>query len=196
MEAEQVVDKILSQAHAEAEKILAEAKAKAAEKESKLSSELDEYRRQTKTLAETAAADRKMRMLAAARMDIRKELTAAKNAVLDEVFVKAAEQIKSLSDQEYQQLITSLITKAVETGDEEVVIGKDETRIDHALIKNINRKLGSGFKGNLMLADDRANIDGGFILRCGNVRINASIGVLLAQVKEQIETELVAELFS
>jgi V/A-type H+-transporting ATPase subunit E len=196
MEAEQVVDKILSQAHAEAEKILAEAKAKAAEEESKLSSELDEYRQKTKTLAETAAADRKMRMLAAARMDIRKELTAAKNAVLDEVFVNAAEQIKSLSDQEYQQLITSLITKAVETGDEEVVIGKDETRIDHALIKNINRELGSGFKGNLVLANDRANIDGGFILRRGSVRINASIGVLLAQVKEQIETELVAELFS
>lgn len=195
MEAEQVVEKILSQAKVEAEKILAEAKAKASEEESKLASELDEYRQQTKTLAEKAAADRKMRMLAAARMDMRKELTAAKNAVLDEVFAGAAEQIKSLGDEEYKQLITSLITKAVETGDEQVVIGKDETRIDHALIKDINRSLGSGFKGNLTLAKTKANIDGGFILQRGSVRINASIDVLLAQVKEQIETELAAELF-
>ena len=186
MEAEQVVEKILSQAKVEAEKILAEAKAKAAKEESKLASELIEYCQQTTSMADSAAADKKMRMLAAARMDIRKELTAAKNTVLDEVFAGAAEQIKLLSDQDYQQLVTSLITKAVETGDEQVVIGKDETRIDHALIKDINRTLGSGFKGNLMLADDRANIDGGFILRRGSVRINASIDVLLAQVKEEI----------
>jgi V/A-type H+-transporting ATPase subunit E len=165
MEAKEVVEKILSQAKVEAEKILAEAKSKASEEESKLASELAEYRQQTQSMADSAGADKKMRMLAAARMEIRKELTAAKNVVLDEVFAGAAEQIRALSDQDYQQLITSLITKAVETGDEQVVIGKDETRIDQALIKNINRSLGSGFKGNLVLADDRANIDGGFILR-------------------------------
>ena len=196
MEAKEVVEKILSQAKVEAEKILAEAKSKASEEESKLASELSEYRQQTQSMADSAAADKKMRMLAAARMEIRKEITAAKNVVLDEVFAGAAEQIKALSDKDYQQLITSLITEAVETGDEQVVVGKDETRIDHALIKSINRTLGSGFKGNLVLAEDRANIDGGFILRRGSVRINASIDVLLAQVKEQIETELAAELFS
>jgi V/A-type H+-transporting ATPase subunit E len=195
MEAKEVVEKILSQAKVEAEKILAEAKSKASEEESKLASELSEYRQQTQSMADSAGADKKMRMLAAARMEIRKELTASKNVVLDEVFAGATEQIKTLSDQDYQKLITSLITEAVETGDEQVVIGKDETRIDHALIKNVNRSLGSGFKGNLVLAEDRANIDGGFILRRGSVRINASIGVLLDQVKEQIETELAAELF-
>ena len=195
MGTQQVVEKILAEARSEADNILAAAKDKAVAAEANLQSELDEYRKETEVMAEASAKDKKARMLAMARMDIRKELTAAKNAVLDEAFAGAAEQIKSLSDQEYQQLITSLITKAVETGDEEVVIGKDETRIDHTLIKNINRTLGSGFKGNLVLAETKANIDGGFILRRGGVRINASIGVLLAQVKEQIETELVAELF-
>jgi len=195
MEANEVVEKILSQARAEAEKVLAEAKGKASGQESKLASQLSEYRQQTESLAQAAAADRKMRMLAAARMEIRKELTAAKNTILDEVFASAAKQVKSLGNQEYKELVTSLMIKAVETGDEQVVVGENEKRIDHTLIKNINRELGSGFKGNLMLADDRANIDGGFILRRGSVRINASIDVLLAQVKEQIEIELAAELF-
>ena len=193
--ANEVVEKILSQARVEAEKILTEARGKASKQESKFASELDEYRQQTKTLADAAAADRKMRMLAAARMEIRKELTAAKNAVLDEVFTSAAKQVKSLSDQEYREFITSLMVKAAETGDEEVVVGKDEKRIDDSLIKSVNGKLASGLKGDLRLADDRADIDGGFILRRGSIRMNVSLDVLLAQVREQMEIELAAEIF-
>ena len=196
METEQVVEKILSQAGAEADKILAEAKETGAEEEKQLAEQLSDYRDETRSLAETAAADKKLRMLAAARMDIRKELTAAKNAILDEVFAGAAKQISSLQEQEYQAFISSLMSKAVETGDEEVVIGKNESRIDDSLIKQINGKLGSGFKGGLHLAEDRADIEGGFILRRGNIQTNVSIEVMLAQVKEELETELGQELFS
>ena len=196
MEAKDVVGKILSEAKASADEIMAEAKGKLADEQNRFGQELADYNRQTEVLAKEAGEDKKSRMLAAARMDIRKELTAAKNAILDEVFAGAAKQISSLQEKEYQAFVSSLMLKAVETGDEEVVIGKNENRIDNSLIKQINKELGSGFKSDLRLAEDRADIDGGFILRRGNIQINASVEVMLAQVKEELETELGQELFS
>lgn len=195
MEANEVVQKILSQAEVEAEKILAEAQGESSKQERELASELSAYSQQTESLAQAAAADVKMRLLATARMDIQKQLLVTKAGLLDDVFAQARVQINSLPDDEYQQLISSLMEKAAETGDEEVVVGKNETRIDNSLVKHINRKLGTGFKGNLHLASDRADIDGGFILRRGKIQLNVSTDVLLSQVRESIEMELSKDLF-
>ena len=135
-------------------------------------------------------------MLATANMEIKKEYLAAKVALLAEVFGKVRERIKGLSDSEYENLITSLMTKAVESGDEQVIIGAAEERIDHSLIKQVNRKLGPGYKGNLSLSGDRANIDAGFILKRGKIQVNVSIDVLLTEARDKFEMELAEELFA
>ena len=196
MDAEQVVEKILSEARRQADKLKAEAQQKAAAAEAQLETELAQYGKQTEELAAQAAEDKKARMLAAANMEIKKEYLAAKVALLDEVFEKVRQRIKELSDKEYESFITHLMTKAVQTGDEEVLIGADEKRIDHGLIKQINRKLAPGYKGNLQLGQDRAAIDGGFILRRGKIQVNASIEVLLAEARDKFEMELGEELFA
>ncbi len=195
MNAEQVVEKILSDAQTQAEKIIAEASEKASAEDVRLQDELAVFQKETDRLAKAAAADRKLQKLATARMDIQKQMLVTKAGMLDDVFAQARSQINSLPDNEYQQLIASLMEKAAETGDEEVVVGKNETRIDNSLIKQINRKLGTGFKGNLHLASDRADIDGGFILRRGKIQLNVSTNVLLSQVRESLEMELSKDLF-
>jgi len=195
MNAEQVVDKILSEANAEAEKIKTEANDKIAAEEAELQTELADYQKQTETLAQQAAQEKRSRMLAAARMDIRKQHLTAKIQLLDEVFIKARQKLNDLSDQQYQEFISALMIKAVETGDEEVITGKQEKRIDLDLIKQVNRKLGPGLRGNLRLSDTKAGIDGGFILKRGKIQLNASIGVLLATVRENLEIQLAADLF-
>jgi V/A-type H+-transporting ATPase subunit E len=195
MNAEQVVEKILSEANAEAEKIKAAAGEKCAQAEAALESQLADYEKETKVLAGQSGEDKKARMLATANMEGRKGYLAAKVALLDEVFQKVRQRIKELSDKEYESFIISLMINAIQSGDEEVVIGKEEKRINQELIKQINRKLGPGFKGNLHLSDDRADIDGGFILRRGKVQVNVSIEVLLAAARDKFEIELVEELF-
>jgi len=196
MEAEQVVGKILSEARAEAEKIISGAKSKAAAEQEKLESELAKYNKETETLAAEAAEDKRGRMLAMARMDVRKEMGAAKVALVDEVFARAHERIRNLGDDEHRKLISELIVKAVETGDEEVIVGRDEKRIDDKLIKQVNRQLGSGFMGNLRLSRERADISGGFILRRNNIQVNVSIEVLVNSMREELESEVVKDLFS
>lgn len=195
MNAEQVVEKILSEARAEAERIKAAAGQKCAQAKAALESQLTDYEKETKELAHQAGEDKKARMSATANMERRKEYLAAKVALLDEVFEKVRQRIRGLCDKEYESFITSLMINAVESGDEEVVVGAGEKRIDHSLIKQINRKLGPGYKGNLQLAQDRADIDSGFILRRGKIQVNASIWVLLAEARDKFEIELAEELF-
>jgi len=195
MNAEQVVQKILADAQAEADGINAAADERCAEIDAKLQKDLEAYAGETQTLAAEAARDKIARTLAGTRMELRKEMLVVKRTLLDNVLATAATRVAELPDEEYQKLISGLMVKAAETGDEEVVIGRRENRITDKLVKDVNRLLGPGYRGNLRLARDRADISGGFILRRGKVQINASIEVLIDQAREQLEMELTNDLF-
>ena len=195
MEAEQVTEKILADAKAEAQKIKQQADEKEAAEQSQLAEQLDEFKKQTESLAQREAQSKKSHLLARARMDIAKELLAEKREILDEVFVQVRQQLQSLPDDQYRKLMAKLMSEAVETGDEEVIIDNEEKRIDHEFIKQINRQLGCGYKGNLRLADERGDLKGGFILRRGKIKNNVTYNVLLTRARKELEIELAKELF-
>ena len=195
MEAQSVIDKILADAQAEAERITGEAEEKESLEQAKLTSQLQEYKRQTEILADRAGKDEKSHILAAARMEIAGELLAEKRKILDEVFELARRQLKSLPDDEYGKLITRLMLGAVETGDEEVILDKNENRIDQQFINMVNQQLCSSKKGNLRLSEEEQDIEGGFILRRGRIKTNVSFDVLLDHARKELEIELAKELF-
>ncbi len=195
MEAEQVIEKILSDANGEAEKIKGQADEKEAARQASLDEQLAEYKKQTDVLAKKAGEEKKAHLLAAARMDIAKEMLAEKRKILDEVFDKAQAQLKGLDDEPYCRLMSKLMIGAVETGDEEVIVDKNETRIDQKFIKQVNRELRPGFKGNLRLSNETQDIGAGFILRRGKIKNNVSLKVLLDQARKELEIELAKEVF-
>ncbi|MDD5326440.1 MAG: V-type ATP synthase subunit E [Phycisphaerae bacterium] len=191
MDGEQVIEKILSDAKAEADKIKKDAEAKLSQQKVETDKRLDEYRKQTDALAQKAGEDARGQVLSATRMELAKEKLAEKVKMLDEVFSEAQRQLKKLADEEYRKLMVKLMVGAIETGDEEVVIDTNEKRIDQSLIDQVN----SQKKSNLKLAGQRENIGGGFILRRGKIKNNLSVGVLLEQAREQLEIELAEKLF-
>lgn len=195
MEAEQVVEKILSDARGQAEEIKRKADEKEAAERKKFEAELAEYKNQTEVLAKKAASDEKAHLLAGARMEIAKEYLAEKRKILDEIFEKAREELQGLPDDKYQQIMKKLMLSAVETGDEEVIIDTNEKRIDEKFIKQVNDEFGSGQKGKLRLSADRQDIGCGFILRRGKIKNNASLDVLLTNAREALEIELAKEVF-
>jgi V/A-type H+-transporting ATPase subunit E len=196
MEAEQVIEKILSDAKAEADKIAEQAQQSAAAEKAKLDEQLAEFEKQSAVLAEQAAEDEKSHILAAARMQAAQEYLAEKTRILDEVFKRARERLGQLPDSEYRDLMARLMREAVETGEEEVLIGQDETRIDQTLVDAVNGKLEGDRKRDLKLASDRIDLAGGFILRRGKIKTNVSIDVLLQQARGNLEIELAKGLFS
>jgi V/A-type H+-transporting ATPase subunit E len=196
MEAEQVIEKILSDAKAEAAKIVKAAEAKAAEEKAKADEELAAYRKQAETLAQQAADEEKSHILAAARMEVAQEYLTGKTEVLDSVFERAEKRLLELPDKEYRDLMARLMVEAAETGEEEVLVGQKESRIDQKLLDEVNGKLGGSKKGRLKLADDRHGEPGGFILRRGKIKVNVTPSVLLGQARNELVIDLAKKLFS
>jgi V/A-type H+-transporting ATPase subunit E len=195
MEAEQVVEKILADARAEAGKIAKQVKDKEAAEQAKLTEQLDEYNKQTEVLAKKAGEDEKAHILAAARMEVAQQFLAEKRKILDEVFEQARGQLQNLPDEEYRKLCTKLMIETVETGDEEVIVDKNEKRIDQDLLNQVNQKFSSEGKGSLKLSEERQDLGGGFILRRGQIKTNVSLDVLLDQARKELEIDLAKELF-
>ncbi len=196
MGTEEVVEKILAEAKAEAKKIKKQADEKEAAEQEKFNEQLQEHKKQTNALAEKLGREKKLHILAAARMDNAKELLAEKSRILDEVFEQARQQLLKLSDDQYKTLCSNLMLEAVETGDEEVIIDANENRIDEKFIKQINQKLGPERKGNLKLSSQKLPIGAGFILKRGKIKNNVSLNVLLARARKDLEIDLAKDLFS
>jgi V/A-type H+-transporting ATPase subunit E len=196
MSADNVVEKILADARAEAEKIAKQARDAQAAEDARHNEQLQEYTRQTHLLAEKAAHDEKSHLLSAARMQMAKDYLAEKTKILEEVFLQARRQVESLPDEQYRDLMTRLIGQAVQTGDEQVVIGRNENRINQDLVNQVNQRLGPAGKGGLKLSGERLNITGGFVLRRGKVKTNVSLDVLLDQARKELEIDLAKEIFT
>lgn len=194
MNASKVTEKILSDAQADAEKIKKEADEKETSEQAELAEQLDEYEKQTEVLAQKSGEERKMRLLAAARMEIAKDFLGEKRKILDEVFEQAKIQFTNLPDEEYRNVMAQLMNKAAESGDEEVIIDKKEKRINDELINQVNQQLGN--KSHLKLSEEKGNLVAGFILKRGKIKNNVSLQVLLDEARKELEIELAKELFS
>jgi len=195
MNAEQVVEKILAEANAEAGKIVNDARAKAAGQDAGLKTEIAEFDACTEQLARDAAEDKLQRMLAGARVDSAKQLLAAKGDILNEVVERARKAVNELPDEDYLSWVMTTMKRAVESGDEKVIVGKDEKRINADFIRKVNGELGSGFKGNLQLSDEKGDFSGGFILSRGRVQINVTTDVVIDDLYESMQIELSQNLF-
>ena len=194
MSAEKVVEKILADAKTQAEKIKAEAEGKVKQADERTAAQLADFDKETAELEKKAFEEAKSRVLATARMDIAKQSLRTRKTLIDEVFVRAGDEIKNMNDADYVQLMKKLLLACVETGDEEIVTGKKETRLGTDFLSEVNSQLGD--KGNLTFAGNKADIEAGFILSRGKVRANVSLEVLLGQIREELETEIAKELFS
>jgi V/A-type H+-transporting ATPase subunit E len=194
MDTNQVVQKIQSEANAAAAKIKSEANEKLKSMNLANQEELASYEKQTETLCGKALQESKERILAQARMAALREKTEVKRSLLNKVIEKTAEKIKKMSDAEYLGLIESLISSSVKTGNEEIVIGRNEKHINDDFVRKINQKLGD--KGHLKLAGDRTDMEAGFILREGKRRINASLDVMLKVAAQELEGKLSEILFA
>ncbi|HLB73071.1 MAG TPA: V-type ATP synthase subunit E [Sedimentisphaerales bacterium] len=196
MEAQQVIEKILADAEAEAEKIVNQAGEKQAAEQGDADEKLAAYNEQTRSLAEKAANDEKAHLLAAARMTIAKERLAEKRKILEELFGQARARLQALPDEEYRGLMAKRMIEAVETGDEEIIVDRADSRIDMDLLKEVNRQLGPGYRGNLRFASSKDDLGGGgFVLRRGKIKTNVSLAVLLNHARKELEIELAKELF-
>ena len=215
---EKITDRIAADAAKEAEAILG-----AAEVECRKLAE--EYGNRTigerDRIAERAQAEGQRiieRAKSTAEMNHRAVLLAAKSALIDEVYEKAREEIRDTDFGKYRELLTALLVSALldlakseETsaalGDEAEPYDRIEVLFNHddrekygaAVVAEVRRRnerrIGAERLAKLCLSEDTAAIDGGLVIRTGNIETNCSLSVLLAEMRRETEGKVASILF-
>ena len=215
-----ITDKILSEAQAKADKILADAQAECDRINAEYAERAEKIRSEISGEAEKGGMEYVARIRSTAATNKRNLLLQTKSDLIDGVFAGVLEQTRNLELQKYNEILIGLLSAALleqidfeETsrnlyGEEdalapevyEVVFNqRDRDRSGKAVIegvqKHLSGKVSAEKLARLSLANQTVNIDGGLVLRCGNVESNCSLAILFAQLREGLESEVARTLF-
>lgn len=131
-----------------------------------------------------------------ASLDARKYALAARRAVVDEAFERAAQKLEALGEQERCGLIEKLMLSEAEGGECVILAGADEKSVrGSGLIAAVNEKLAAEGKKPLVLGGVTETIAGGFILRASGYEKNCSFEAMLRDARTACESEVAAILF-
>jgi V/A-type H+-transporting ATPase subunit E len=195
---EKLKEKILSEAGGEAEQLLSAAKQRAAQAVTRGEQQAESKRKALLEQARLQAEERRRRARTIAGLEARKAILAAKEEMIEETFSKALIRLQRLPAKDYQEIILPMLLVAAQSGNEEVIISPDDSeRFTPEFLAKVNKELaGQGKQGNLKLAAETRRLQGGFVLRAGELEINSSFDALLRMQREQLEPEVAAALFA
>lgn len=129
-------------------------------------------------------------------VEIRRNNLMVKREMVDKAFDMAYDSLCNLKSADYDEIVIKMMLEAVESGNEEVVAGTDK-KVSQKLVDDVNKKLESEKRtGKLTLSKDTGDFAGGFVLRKDGIETNCTFGMLINQLKPQIEGEVANLLFN
>lgn len=185
---EEIIERILSDAEAEAREIVAKAEKEAAERAARAEADAAELRAEVE--AEVGERSRRISegKAAAARLENAKIMLAEKRRVLDELYESALVRLLALKEREQLALLSRLLEETAEEGDE-VLFAEDFPYAAQAA------KLPVVSARKLSVSAQRARVKGGFVLRGKLCDKDVSYEALLRADREEHQAELAARLF-
>jgi len=193
MAVEDILRKIAADADEAARAVLAEAKRDADAVLARAKEKADAERARLRARAKQRSDEERNRIVTLAKLSARRDLLAEKQALVETVFEETRKTIAAMPADEYRRLIRTQLRRSVETGDEEVIVGEGEQRVDQALLDEVSRETGK--PGGLRLSGERRAIAGGFVLRHGKTETNCALDAVLRDARERLETEVAGILF-
>ena len=189
---DKITQRIGADTQAEIDRILADAAAQAEAAADKFRTQAEAEDRDLLAKSERAAAEREERLVSAAQMEARKTVLAAKQAVMEETYAKALEKLRNLPEARYVEVLTELLLQAAPHGVGEVLCSaQDRETVGQAAVDAANGKSG----GKLTLSGETAPIQGGFILKDGNVEVNCAFDTLVRLQKAETAGQVAQRLF-
>lgn len=215
-----ITDRILSDANTRAEGILADAKKDCERVALETERKIAEIR--AKNAKETAekTADLAARAKASATTQKRNLILRRQSEIVDGVFATAKRKMISADRKEYTELLADLVAASVAEqvkteeenrklyGDEEettpenyevLLSEEDRKTLGEAVVKTAKERLKGKVSEErvqkITLSDTPAKIDGGIVLRYGDVEANCSMEMLFAELRRELEGEVSKLLF-
>ncbi|MGL5243929.1 MAG: V-type ATP synthase subunit E, partial [Sarcina sp.] len=123
---------------------------------------------------------------------------AAKQQIIDEVFVHSINAFNNLSKEEFLTFVKDSILSMNIAGDETLVLNSEGSKlVNDEFIKEINNDLTKkGLLGNITLSKEIGSFKGGFILEKNGVEINSTYEALVNSLRDELEYEVAMVLFN
>ena len=189
---ETIIQRLNTDAKAETDALLDKARQDAAAITTRCQAQADKETADLAARNQRAAAEREERLVSAAQMEARKTILAAKQAVMEEVYAKALEKLRSLPQDRAVEVLASLLNEAAPQGKGEVLFSaQDRETVGRAAVDAANAQNG----GQLTLSGETANIPGGFILRNGSIEVNCAYDTLIRLQKTETAGQVARQLF-
>ena len=184
---ENIINKILSDADAKCQEIIARAQAQA-EQTKAIAKALSDAETQSvaKRLA-SLSAEREHNLKASAMLEARKYRLGKKQQLISRCYDKALATLKSLSGKDKEKFLAKLIETYADKG-ETVLICKADKDI-------VTQKFLDGFNKKLVLGKNFAEIEGGLILQGDGYDKDLSLTKVLAAIRNDTEASVANALF-
>lgn len=191
---EKITARIETDAKNEIAEILREGEAKAAQIRANYQTQADLAAKAASAAGKEAAQRQAERLEGAAQMEAKKMLLAAKQSCMDAAFEKAHKQLREMPDGQYADLLAKIAAKASRSGKEEIILSaKDSKRVGAKVVEKVNALVKNG---KLTLAPDTREMEGGLILRDGQVEVNCAFETQLRVLREDMTAQVAAILFA
>lgn len=190
---EKITQRIESDAQAEIDRILGEARDEAARITASYRAQADAEARDLEAKNERAAAEQEERLVSAAQMKARKVQLAAKQEMVEKAYIQALEKLCAMPQEQYVAVLANLLVEASSNGREEAVFSKeDREQVGKAAVEKANQISGK----QLRLSEETQPIRGGFILKDKNVEVNCTFETLVRLQKAETAGAVVKTLFA
>ena len=172
-----IIDKIMADADETAKKIISEAQKEADITISAAEDKAAREKIKNDKLVEEEKEKATAKQLSSAQMQAKKAILAQKQDILEEVINEARNRLVNLSDAEYVKTIGTMLDNIDKKLGTEIIVSADDRK---RLSDVISEK---GFT----LSDRTANIDGGLIVKDGDIEYNYTFSSIIAIEKEEIQ---------
>ena len=188
-----ITSKILKDAEAGKENILAAAEEEKSKVLSKKVSSANEIAKEILEKAEVEAKSKKERVISSAKLKVRNNKLAAKQEIINEVFEKSIDKLTTLSKEEFLSFLENTISSMNLSGKHNLILNKKGLEfVDSAFIDELNSKVDA----TITLSETVGNFKGGFILEDNGIEINSTYEALVSSLRDELEFEVAKVLFN
>lgn len=215
---DKIKDKIIAEAQLDAERMIEDAQKKCNEILLRASGDADNIKAELDVAAHREAESLISRAKSGAALEKRNIIAQAKSHAADLAFETAKKEILSLSDEQYIEFLAKLLVSALSSqldiektnrelyGEEsneapvDVLLSQEDilragTKIIPAAKKMAAGKPVSHLLERAGVSVETAKIEGGMIIRIGDLDINCSVEALIESAKERLEGDVARILF-
>ena len=188
-----ITSKILKDAEAGKENILAAAEEEKNKILSKKASAANEIAQEILQKAEADAKSKKERVISSAKLKVRNNKLAAKQEIIDEVFEKSINKLTELSKEQFLNFVKNSILSMNLTGKQTLILNETGLKfVDDSFIDELNKES----KATIALSKTAGNFKGGFILENNGIEINSTYEALVSSLRDELEFEVAKVLFN